>query len=58
LSPAHRRPGIAFTLGAMGSPRHNFYNAAYRRAGFEEAAARVQSLWLDRRRAEAVPSAL
>ena len=29
------RPGIAFTLGAMGSAETNFYNDAFRRAGFE-----------------------
>lgn len=51
---APRKPGLAFTLGAMGSPTTNFYNAAYRRAGFEEAAAEVQRLWVDRRREEAV----
>ncbi|TAK56650.1 MAG: LLM class flavin-dependent oxidoreductase, partial [Dehalococcoidia bacterium] len=27
---ARHRPGIAFTLGAMGSRQHNFYNAAFR----------------------------
>jgi F420-dependent oxidoreductase-like protein len=48
------RPGLAFTLGAMGSPRTNFYNEAYRRIGFEDAAVRVQRLWLDGRRDDAV----
>jgi F420-dependent oxidoreductase-like protein len=41
------RPGIAFTLGAMGSNQHNFYNNAYRRAGFDEDALAVQRLWLE-----------
>lgn len=50
---AHHRPGIAFTLGAMGSKEHNFYNAAFRRAGFEEEARAVQRLWLEGRRKEA-----
>ncbi len=50
---ARRKPGLAFSLGAMGSRRHNYYNAAYRRAGYEEAGARVQSLWLDGKRDEA-----
>jgi F420-dependent oxidoreductase-like protein len=50
---APRKPGIAFTLGAMGSREHNFYNAAYRRAGYEELAVRAQDLWLDGRRDEA-----
>ena len=48
------RPGLAFTLAAMGSPKTNFYNEAYRRIGFEDAAVRVQRLWLDGRRDDAV----
>ncbi|HYE92986.1 MAG TPA: LLM class F420-dependent oxidoreductase [Terriglobales bacterium] len=48
-----RKPGLAFTLGAMGSRRHNFYNDAYRRAGYADAAAEVQRLWLENRREEA-----
>jgi len=36
---------MAFTLGAMGSPTTNFYNDAYRRGGFEDAAREVQQLW-------------
>jgi F420-dependent oxidoreductase-like protein len=50
---AARRPGLAFTLGAMGSRQHNFYNDAFRRAGYEDAAAEVQRLWLEGRRDEA-----
>lgn len=50
---ARRRPGIAFTLGAMGSREHNFYNAAFRRAGYEDVALRAQALWLDGKREEA-----
>ena len=50
---AQRRPGIAFTLGAMGSRQHNFYNAAFRRAGYEEMAVEVQRLWLEGCREEA-----
>ncbi|MCH8814277.1 MAG: LLM class F420-dependent oxidoreductase [Chloroflexi bacterium] len=41
------RPGIAFTLGAMGSPTRNFYNAAFRRAGYDEDAIAVQKKWLE-----------
>lgn len=55
---AEVKSSVAFQLGAMGSPRHNFYNLAYRRAGFEAEARRVQELWLEGRRgeaAEAVP---
>ncbi|HVB21054.1 MAG TPA: LLM class F420-dependent oxidoreductase [Ktedonobacteraceae bacterium] len=43
---APRKPGLAFTLGAMGSRQHNFYNDVYRRAGYTEVAAEVQDLWL------------
>jgi len=50
---AARKPGLAFTLGAMGSRRHNFYNDAYRRAGYADAATEVQRLWLDGKREEA-----
>jgi len=50
---AERKPGLAFTLGAMGSARHNFYNDAFRRAGYEDVAAEVQRLWLEGRREEA-----
>jgi F420-dependent oxidoreductase-like protein len=50
---AARRPGLAFTLGAMGSRQHNFYNDAFRRAGYEDAAREVQRLWLDGKRDEA-----
>ena len=50
---AARRPGLAFTLGAMGSRGHNFYNAAFRRAGSEDTAIEVQRLWLDGKRDEA-----
>jgi len=50
---APRKPGLAFSLGAMGSRRHNFYNDAYRRAGYADVAAEVQRLWLDGRRDEA-----
>jgi len=48
-----RKPGLAFSLGAMGSRQHNFYNDAYRRAGYVDAATEVQRLWLDGRREEA-----
>src|SRR5215475_726954 len=50
---AERKPGLAFTLGAMGSARHNFYNDAFRRAGYEDVAAEVQRLWLTGKREEA-----
>lgn len=50
---AARKPAMAFTLGAMGSPSTNFYNDAYRRGGFADAAREVQRLWLEGRREEA-----
>lgn len=48
-----RKPGLAFSLGAMGSRKHNYYNAAFRRAGYEDVAIDVQNLWLEGRRDEA-----
>ena len=48
-----RKPGLAFTLGAMGSRQHNFYNDAFKRAGYEDVALEVQRLWLDSRREDA-----
>jgi len=50
---APRKPGLAFSLGAMGSRQHNFYNDAYKRAGYADAAIEVQRLWLDGKREEA-----
>jgi F420-dependent oxidoreductase-like protein len=44
---ARNKPGLAFTLGAMGSKQHNFYNAAFRRAGYEEEGLAVQRKWLE-----------
>jgi F420-dependent oxidoreductase-like protein len=52
LIPA-RKQGVAFTLGAMGSRDHNFYNMAYQRAGYEDLALEAQRLWLDGKRDEA-----
>ncbi len=43
---AKYRPMAAFTLGAMGSAKTNFYNAAYTRAGWGEMAQKVQALWV------------
>ncbi|MFN3235693.1 MAG: LLM class flavin-dependent oxidoreductase [Pseudomonadales bacterium] len=41
-----RKPAMAFTLGGMGSAKTNFYNDAFKRAGYAEAAEEVQSLWV------------
>ncbi|HEY0398170.1 MAG TPA: LLM class flavin-dependent oxidoreductase, partial [Acidimicrobiia bacterium] len=45
--------GYAFTIGAMGSRKTNFYNAAFARQGFADDVAAVQDLWLAGRREEA-----
>ncbi|MGH3300242.1 MAG: LLM class flavin-dependent oxidoreductase [Streptosporangiaceae bacterium] len=45
--------GYAFTIGAMGSPEQNFYNAAFARQGYGDDVRAVQQLWLAGRRAEA-----
>jgi hypothetical protein len=37
----------------MGSAQHNFYNDAFKRAGYTDAALEVQRLWLDGKREEA-----
>jgi len=58
---APRKAGLAFTLGAMGSRQHNFYNDVYRRAGYEDVALEVQDLWLKGQReaaADRVPDDL
>jgi F420-dependent oxidoreductase-like protein len=47
------RPFIALYVGGMGSRKQNFYNALAVRYGFEEAARKVQDLYLDGRRDEA-----
>ena len=45
--------GYAFTIGAMGSKRQNFYNAAFSRQGFADDVAAVQQLWIDGKRDQA-----
>ncbi len=56
-----RKPAVAFNMGGMGSATTNFYNDAFKRAGYEEDARAIQSLWLDGKReqaAERVPDAM
>jgi F420-dependent oxidoreductase-like protein len=56
-----RRPAVAFNMGGMGSATVNFYNDAFKRAGFEEDARAIQSLWIEGKREEAaqrVPDAM
>lgn len=48
-----RKPGLAFTLGGMGSATANYYNDAYSRQGFAGVAADVRRLWVEGRREEA-----
>jgi F420-dependent oxidoreductase-like protein len=47
------RPYLALYIGGMGSRRQNFYNRLACRYGFEEAARRVQDLYLEGKREEA-----
>ena len=49
-----RKPAMAFTLGGMGSAKTNFYNDAFRRAGYTDAAIEVQDLWINGKKDEAV----
>ena len=44
---ARHARGIAFTLGAMGSATTNFYNDAFCRQGWADAAKEVQRLWIE-----------
>ena len=55
------KAGLAFTLGAMGSARTNFYNDAYKRGGWDAVARESQALWVAGRRNEAaavIPDAM
>jgi F420-dependent oxidoreductase-like protein len=47
------RPYLALYVGGMGSRRQNFYNELVRRYGFEDAARKVQDLYLEGRKDEA-----
>src|SRR5574340_1615348 len=51
---APRKPGLTFTLGAMGSRQHNCYNEVYQRAGYADVAIEVQDLWFKKQREAAV----
>jgi F420-dependent oxidoreductase-like protein len=48
------RPYVALYVGGMGSRDKNFYNALVRRYGFEDAAQKVQDLYLEGKRDEAM----
>ncbi len=45
--------GYAFTIGAMGSPGTNFYNAAFARQGYADDVAAVEALWRAGKREQA-----
>jgi F420-dependent oxidoreductase-like protein len=47
------RPFLALYVGGMGSKEKNFYNAMMRRYGFEEAAEKVQDLYLSGKKNDA-----
>ncbi|MBL6691750.1 MAG: LLM class F420-dependent oxidoreductase [Pseudomonadales bacterium] len=49
-----RKPAMAFTLGGMGSAKTNFYNDAFKRAGYVDAATEVQDLWVNGKKDEAI----
>jgi F420-dependent oxidoreductase-like protein len=55
------RPFVALYVGGMGSREKNFYNALVRRYGFDDAAQKIQDLYLDGKKEEAaaaIPPAL
>ena len=55
------RPFIALYVGGMGSRKQNFYNQLVQRYGFEADAQRIQDLYLEGKREEAmaaIPDAL
>ena len=49
-----RKPAMAFTLGGMGSAKTNFYNDAFKRAGYVDEAAEIQGLWINGKKDEAI----
>jgi F420-dependent oxidoreductase-like protein len=49
-----RKAGMAFTLGGMGSAQTNFYNDAFRRAGYTDTAIEVQDLWVNGKKDQAI----
>lgn len=48
------KKNLALYLGGMGSKEHNFHNRLIVRMGFADAAAKVQDLYLDGKKADAV----
>jgi F420-dependent oxidoreductase-like protein len=48
------RPHLALYIGGMGSREKNYYNQLFQRYGYEEEARRIQALYLDRRKDDAM----
>ncbi len=48
------RPSLALYVGGMGSRKQNFYNQVVCRYGYEDAAKRIQDLYLEGKREEAM----
>ena len=48
------RPILALYVGGMGSRGQNFYNRLVRRYGYEDAAERIQGLYLEGKQREAI----
>ena len=48
-----RKPQIAFSMGAMGSAKTNFYNEAMQRSGYADEAKAIQKMWIEGKRKEA-----
>lgn len=48
------KPMLALYIGGMGSRKKNFYNDLARRYGFEREAERIQDLYLDGKKSEAI----
>ena len=48
------KPMLALYIGGMGARNKNFYNDYAKRLGYEEAAIKIQDLYLDGKRAEAM----
>ncbi len=48
------KPSVALYMGGMGAKEQNFHNAVFVRMGYETLAARVQELYLEGRKDEAV----
>ncbi|TMF89079.1 MAG: LLM class F420-dependent oxidoreductase [Chloroflexi bacterium] len=48
------RPHMALYIGGMGSRERNYYNQLFQRYGYQEEAKRIQDLYLERRKDEAM----